>query len=75
MQLLCVIKQLGYHARPDWSKTDYVLHHTELNLSYYIYHIKTMDLIFYWFTGVIIHLACWENTREIYKEQYGEYAN
>lgn len=34
MQLLCVIKQLGYHARPDWSKTDYVLHHTELNLSY-----------------------------------------
>lgn len=27
-------KQLGYHARPDWSKTDYVLHHTELNLSY-----------------------------------------
>ena len=34
MQLLCVIKQLGYHARRDWSKTDYVLHHTELNLSY-----------------------------------------
>lgn len=34
-----------------------------------------MDLIFYWFTGVITHLACWENTREIYKEQSGEYAN
>ena len=40
MQLLCVIKQLGHHARPDWSKTDYVLHHMYrikfilLNLSY-----------------------------------------
>ena len=25
MQLLCVIKQLGYHARRDWSKTCIIL--------------------------------------------------